>query len=352
VRKADPAAVATAALVGEVAGRLVELARLRARIVGGLIPLATSASESEAPAQRRILLADDDVLLAISLSEMLRDSGYCVDTVYDGAAAVAHAHAHPPDLILLDVMMPGIDGFATAERLRIDPVTSQVPVLFLSAAREESARVRGLRLGAADFIAKPVACDELLARVERSLRQVADRERLRSEAHTDELTGLGNLRLLHERLALEQARSERYGTSLALIMIDVDGLKRINDQHGHAAGSAAIAAIGRVLREGTRNSDIAVRYGGDEFLVVLAHATLADGQAFAERLLERIREARPGGLRITASIGVAAGTAQQDRSLQGLFELADSAVYRAKAQGGNCACVPAAETATHSEGAP
>lgn len=333
-----PEAVATAELIGALTGRLIALQRRAQRDARPFD--ATVESNEEARGPRRVLIVDDDVELATSLAQLLHErEGYDVRIAHDGEAGLALANAQSPDLMVLDVVMPGLDGYAIAERLTEDPITCDVPILFLSASESLVTRVRELKLRNADFLTKPFTSRELLARVERSMQQLALRERLRQAAYTDELTGLGNLRLFHDRIAIEEARSVRYGTSLALLVLDVDRLKKINDEHGHAAGSEALKAIGSVLKSGAREMDVAVRYGGDEFVVLLPHSTLADARGFAQRVLERLRELRPAGLKVTMSMGIAATVAGYERSLTGLIEKADAALYRAKRLGGDRFCV-------------
>src|SRR6185369_10084143 len=145
---------------------------------------------------------------------------------------------------------------------------------------------------------------------------------------TDELTGLGNMRLFREQLAAEASRLERHATPLSIVMGDVDGLKGINDREGHAAGSAVLAAIGGALRATIRGNDLAARYGGDEFVVLLPHTDLAAGVAFCGRLLDEIPRLRPHGVRIAISLGVASFDRDIDDSLQSLLERADRAAYR------------------------
>ncbi len=163
--------------------------------------------------------------------------------------------------------------------------------------------------------------------------RMIDCARLRTEARVDELTGLANLRELRRRLPVEVSRCRRHATPLALLMLDVDGLKRINDRWGHAMGSRALSTLAHILEGETRASDLAARYGGDEFVVVLPHATLADALRFAERVLARTRAAHLGGPRLAVSVGAAAlvpGLTDEE-----LLRRADAAAYAAKRAGGD-----------------
>lgn len=358
VRRMSPQETATAALVGRLAAHLVEAVRLRGSEAGAppikvppaLVPGSAGiplAQRERVPAReaRRVLVVEDDLDTAASIAQVLEDEGYRVETAADGVEGVRRARETQPDLILLDVWMPLLDGFSASEQLNADPLTRDVPILFLSGADDLMVRVRGAKAGAADFLHKPFSVQELLARIEHTLALVEARDDLRSQANVDELTALGNFRYLRQRMAVEESRRDRYGTWMSMVMLDVDKLKRINDQHGHAIGSQVLAAIGRVLREEVRDTDVGARYGGDEFVVLLPHADPADAMGFAQRALEHIRGLRPAGLEVTVSIGVASLDPRSERSLTWLLEQADQAAYAAKRLGGDhaCACPPDAE---------
>jgi two-component system cell cycle response regulator len=289
--------------------------------------------------RRRILIAEDDLDHAATLDSFLTDEGFEVTLTRNGAEVLRQAHDLPPDLILLDAQMPVLNGFDAAEKLVADIRTCGVPILILSGAEDLVPRVRGLKLDTVDFLRKPYSPLELLARIERSLNQGRTRELLRREASIDELTGLGNARSLRQSLNLEQSRISRYGTMSAIVMMDVDKLKTINDRHGHLVGTQVLHAIGESLRTTIRDTDLAARYGGDEFVVILPHTTAVEGGAFAERFLSRVRELRPGGVQVSMSMGVAALGGAETASVDVLLARADAAAYRAKHQGGNCACI-------------
>jgi two-component system cell cycle response regulator len=216
-----------------------------------------------------------------------------------------------------------------------DRRTAQLPILFVSGRDDLAERVRECRQLNCDFLRKPYREQELLARVERCLAESDLRARLESDARIDELTGLGNPRLLDERLGVEAARRARYGTPLTIVVMDLDGLKLINDQHGHLTGTAVLREIGEAVRTEIRETDVAFRYGGDEFVVLLPHTGMADAMAFSDRLLGRIRRLRPAGIAVTASMGVAAYDDAVDNSIQAQLARADSATYVAKRLGGN-----------------
>jgi diguanylate cyclase (GGDEF)-like protein len=181
--------------------------------------------------------------------------------------------------------------------------------------------------------------DDLLARVEQALIGAHARQRLQRRAAIDDLTGLGNLSMFRARLTEEHKRLTRYGNPLSLAMIDVDKLKSINDRHGHLVGSEVLRAIGDVLRVHARTTDLAVRYGGDEFVVLLPETTLAEASVFAERVRGEVARLAVHGLHPTVSIGVASLDARESLETDAhLLRRADAAAYAAKRQGGNRTC--------------
>ncbi|HZK73713.1 MAG TPA: diguanylate cyclase, partial [Clostridia bacterium] len=289
--------------------------------------------------KHRVLVGEDDVDQGAMIETILSGEGFEVVMTRNGADLLEAAHRTPPDLILLDGHMPILDGFHAAERLQADPQTCRLPVLFLSGAPDLLFRIRGLKPDTVDFLRKPYSPQELLARIDRALNQGQAYEDLRLEAEVDILTGLGNARALGRSLTIEQARISRYGATSAVVMMDVDKLKTINDQHGHLVGSRVLQAIGKLLSIAIRETDLAARYGGDEFVVILAHTSVADGGAFAERFLTHVRELRPEGIDVSLSLGIASLAGSKDESGELLLANADAAAYRAKRLGGNRACI-------------
>jgi diguanylate cyclase (GGDEF)-like protein len=215
-------------------------------------------------------------------------------------------------------------------------------VVLLSARREEGLVVACLEHGAADFIAKPPGCRELLARIDRAVRERRRRGQLEALARTDGLTGLLNFRALAERLEEEVQRAIRYDHSVSVVMIDLDHLKELNDRLGHSAGNRALSAVGRLLNADLRQADFAARYGGDEFIVLLPHQEPSDAERFAERLRTRLRAVRVTDERgilevpLTASMGVAGLSADcRFDGGEALLRAADLALYEAKRRGRN-----------------
>jgi two-component system cell cycle response regulator len=340
----------------------VAAARLEGRLLATLLDLQFGSGPSneiklpaEAPAnavpvsdppvllstgrRRRILVAEDDVDQREIIDDFLSDEGFEVVLTLNGHDLVSQARREPPDLILLDGHMPVLDGFHAAQDLHADPRTSHVPILFLSGADDLLLRIQELDPETIDFLRKPYAPSELLVRVERALKQGLLYKQLRSEAEVDALTGLSNARALVRSLTVEQSRILRYGATSAVVMMDVDKLKTINDRHGHVVGSRMLQAVGELLRSMIRDTDLAARYGGDEFVAILAHTSVAEGGAFAERFLSRVRELSPEGIDISMSIGIASLDGWDGQSGDDLLANADAAAYRAKRLGGNRVCL-------------
>jgi diguanylate cyclase (GGDEF)-like protein len=283
-----------------------------------------------------ILVVEDDDDARMLLSELLRPR-YDVEPVGDGETALQRAAELKPDLVLLDLFLPGMDGFSALSGMRRNPRTADTPVIFLSAQGDAETKSQGLSLGAADYLAKPFSEQELMARVDRTLKLAAQKDHHRALAQMDGLTGLPNFRSFHARLEEEVARAHRYGHHLACAMVDLDGLKQINDQLGHAAGNRAILALADAVREELRDTDFAARYGGDEFVVLLLQTNEQQGMLFAERLRRRLLQvSEDAGLLVRGSIGVAAVSAEElDKTdaAEDLLRRADEALYAAKRSG-------------------
>lgn len=301
-----------------------------------------------------ILLVDDDATVIQVLSKCLAGLGR-LRFATSGAAALRLAHEDVPDLLLLDADMPGMSGFEVLEAMRTEPTLRDVSVIFVTSHSEEAMEHRGLELGAADFIAKPIRPAIVAARVKTQLRLKLALDRLRSLATTDGLTQCANRRVLNERLAAEWSRTLRAQSPLSILMIDVDYFKKYNDLYGHPAGDKALIAVAEALRKSAaRPGDLVARYGGEEFAVILPET----GKAGAERVAKAIHDAvlalgieHAGAERgnLSLSMGVAcfddkshgwsSAVLRSDQSplagtpVERLFAIADGALYAAKHAG-------------------
>ena len=300
---------------------------------------------AERPEQ--ILVVDDDLDHATMLSRCLEVGGYTCLLAGDGPAALETACRERPDLVVLDVNMPGMSGYEVCGRLKADPATADTPIIFLTGRAATFEKVEGLARGATDYVTKPFDPSELLARVQTALRMKSAFEALKMEqsklavaATTDGLTGLANRAYFSRRLSEEFAAAVRTGARLACLMLDIDHFKEVNDRHGHLAGDAVLRAAGELLRDNVRGDDVAARFGGEEFVVLMVGSSLDGAGILAERirvLVERheVRFADAmAPIRTTLSVGVAIRQPSQ-RSPHELVEEADRALYRAKAAGRN-----------------
>jgi diguanylate cyclase (GGDEF)-like protein len=334
-----------------------------------------------------ILIVDDTPANLRLLSQVLQGVGYRVRAVTSGARALIAAALSTPDLVLLDVRLPDLNGFEVCARLKAEPKTHDVPVIFISALDETEAKVGAFAAGGVDYVTKPLNPDEVLARVHTHLalrelhlqlkvanealaerlhelqaanadlaaanarleteiaaRRVAEKANARlvaelsQMARTDWLTGLHNRRYFFEVAGRELERVRRAESALAVLMLDLDRFKEINDTFGHQAGDKILLAVADTLRAQLRTADVPARFGGEELVVLLPDTSLAQAALVADRLRSAISEiALPnpkGTIAVTVSAGVAALEAVElQQNLELLLNRADEALYAAKRAG-------------------
>jgi diguanylate cyclase (GGDEF)-like protein len=288
---------------------------------------------------QKVLVADDDPINRQVLAELLKPE-YTVLLAKNGEQALERATRHAPDLVLLDVMMPDMDGFEVLRRLRAHPATAQMAVIFISGLDRPEDEANGLKAGAADYIAKPINATVVMARVALHLQFVRQRRMLERLAHIDGLTELANRRRFDELYALEWERAQGNGRPLSLALLDVDAFKQYNDHYGHPAGDRALRAVARAARASLRGpADLAARYGGEELVLLLPDTDAAQaretvgGLCAAIASLELAHAASPVAPMLTVSVGGA--TLSGMESAAALFETADNYLYLAKQQGRN-----------------
>ena len=307
-------------------------------------PTTPEPGPAHATEKPRLLVVDDQpVNVQVLYQAFAADHKVLMAT--SGEQALAVCAAQRPDLVLLDVMMPGMDGHEVCRRLKADPATRDTPVIFVTAHSDEAAETLGLELGAVDFISKPINPRIVRARVKTHLTLKAQSDLLRSWAYIDGLTGVYNRRHFDERLASEWSRAQRTCTPLSVVMMDVDFFKRYNDRRGHQAGDDCLrriaAAIKGVIR---RPGDIVARYGGEEFVCLLPETDLPGALNFAERLGDNVREQRiehpdsPVAPVVSLSLGVSSASEVARTSAEALVRTADEQLYLAKAHGRNQVC--------------
>ena len=232
----------------------------------------------------KVLIIDDSPDALRLAQHHLVPEGLEVRCADSGKAGLEMATREGPDLILLDVDMPGLSGLDVCRVLKDDAKLCMVPVIFLSGSGGPDDKIAGLDLGAVDYVTKPFDAFELRARVRSALRTKRLQDLLRDYALVDPLTELPNRRALDERLRQEWARLLRHGGHLSVIMADLDHFKQINDRCGHLVGDETLRQVARRLFEGCRQSDMACRYGGEEFVIIAPEAPLDAAVEFADRL--------------------------------------------------------------------
>jgi diguanylate cyclase (GGDEF)-like protein len=295
--------------------------------------------------KHRILIVDDAATNIEILNEVL---GAEYDSLFamDGATALRLAVEQEPDLILLDVVMPGLDGHEVCRRLKADPRTKGIPVIFISGLSDESDEAKGLEIGAIDYITKPFSPPIVRARVRNHLQLKRYQDMLERLSVIDGLTGIANRRRFDEALDHEWLRSRRQGSTLSLIMIDVDYFKAFNDNYGHAAGDECLKRVAGVLAECVkRPDDLVARYGGEEFVVIMPDTDATGAIVVAERLRRGVLSlALPHAFSAAnnlVSVSLGGATVMPTRHARGpkeFVKLADARLYEAKHAGRNRTC--------------
>ncbi len=311
------------------------------------------------------ILIVDDVPANIKILRELLVGNYELFVATNGRMAVEVAEARLPDLILMDVMMPEVDGITACGVLRGIPATAEIPVIFITAKSEVDDMVRGFEAGGVDYVTKPFSPSELNARVKTHLelkrsreqlqrygrqleeanKQLEDRnerlneaiEQLHMAAMTDSLTGLGNRRYMSTKIQEEMVRFRRSQRAFSIILADIDHFKQVNDEHGHECGDGVLRHVSDILRVGVREQDHVARWGGEEFLLLLPE-TPADGALLvAEKLRVAIAESQAvclgRDIRVTMTFGVTAY--DESGSMDGAIRQADHALYLGKQRGRN-----------------
>jgi len=314
-----------------------------------------------------ILTIDDDPNNIFILNNFLSKGGFETIAAYDWETALKQAREAQPALILLDVVLPIMDGFELCRKLKADPSTRDIPVIFTTVLTTVKEKIEGFEAGGVDYVTKPFQSMEVIARVrlhialrklqaeleeknqrleaeieervkaEQALREAADK--LQRQVVLDPMTEVYNRRHFFEVATRELARARRYGNAISFMLIDVDHFKLVNDKYGHLVGDQVIKIFAKICQESLRQSDVLARYGGEEFVVFLSET--GDGKAFqaAERLRQIIENypfpTDKGHLHITASFGVVVFIGESDVTLDALIDRSDQALYQSKARGRN-----------------
>jgi diguanylate cyclase (GGDEF)-like protein len=295
-----------------------------------------------------LLIIDDSPTLRRQVVEMLKQTDlfqmfYEADNGLEGFKALLN---HPIDLVLCDLEMPGMDGLKFLDLRNARQELRDLPVIMLTGREEPEQKIRGLERGASDYVTKPFDAGELIARVrvQLKIKQLQDdlkeqNRRLEELSNTDPLTQLANRRFLMQTLIKEFQRSERAGHPLTLVMADIDHFKKINDTYGHQQGDAVLKAVSGAIRNHLRDYDLAARFGGEEFALVLPETSLAEAAPVAERIREMVAGMNLGGtlseLKMTISLGVSTAPHKEVAGVDDLIRVADDALYAAKSAGRN-----------------
>jgi diguanylate cyclase (GGDEF)-like protein len=287
-----------------------------------------------------LLIVDDDRFVHDALERALEGRVKNILHAYEPEEALRVALELRPDVILLDVNLPRMDGLKLCRHLKEAPNTRDVPILFLTVEANVQRLARALEIGATDYIRKPFDPIELRARVEAALRLGRMIGLLRDQAWIDPLTGLKNRAALDDALDAAAAAFERVGQPAALLLLDLDRFKEVNDEYGHGVGDELLRGVGAAIRGGCRPYDTPARFGGDEFAVVFTQTEGEGAQTAAERVLAAIRRVAPSGGRgavhARASAGLACTAGSREVFLAAdLVKAADEALYEAKRAGGD-----------------
>jgi two-component system cell cycle response regulator len=309
----------------------------------------TPPPESPEVRAPRIIVADDDRIARESTAGCLRAGGYLVDAVESGQEVLDRVAQGSADLVLLDVMMPRMSGLETCRLLKAMGAEAFVPVILVTGKTDIASRVEGLKIGADDYICKPVEDLELLARVSAMLRikrmyddVATQRTKLRKLTAHDELTGLYNQRFVLTRLTEEFKRSERYHEPFACMMVDIDPIRSLSAGGGWVADDALIKGVADRIQKSVREVDVLARYGGDSFLLLLPSTHFAGSLAVAERvwreICEQTLEVEGIARKVTVSIGIALYPSMDIRTKEALVKAMEEALAQAKRAGGNRIC--------------
>jgi len=293
----------------------------------------------------RILIVDDDRAVLAALEEMVRAHSYETITARTWSDALRAYRQSKPDMVLLDVMMPTIDGFKLARIIKNEDAERFVPIILITGLGDVESKRRGIASGADDFLTKPVSPLELELRLSSMLRikELTDQIQLANDklaelAATDPLTQLRNRRVIYEHLEREFARARRYDHPLSVFMMDIDHFKVVNDTYGHPVGDEVIRLVAKVLQDSTRETDLVGRYGGEEFIVLAPETDGESALIVGERIRSSVQKQSEEGVGIpavTISIGVATTRAVEAAHFEDLIHLADEALYSAKKAGRN-----------------
>jgi diguanylate cyclase (GGDEF)-like protein len=296
--------------------------------------------------EKQSILIVDDVPMNIKILGTALNDQYNIKVATSGKEALLVAVSkNPPDLILLDIMMPEMDGYEVCKKLKQAPETREIPIIFVTAMNKEKDEEYGLNLGAVDYITKPFSIPIVKARVRNHLELKKYRDLLKENSMLDGLTGIANRRRFNDTMLTEWNRAKRSGSTLSMVMADIDFFKNYNDTYGHLEGDECLRKVASTLKgQLKRPADLAARWGGEEFACILPETGHDEALAIAENLRRSIIDLaipHEGSLIekiVTISIGVTSASPSENEEFESLIKKADDALYRAKEKGRNRVC--------------
>jgi len=299
-----------------------------------------------------ILIIDDNAQNLQILADILRSNNYKVAMVKDGLKGLNFISKIKPDIILMDIMMPGIDGFEVCSILKKDNNTKEIPVIFVSALTDTADKVRGFKAGGVDYITKPFQKEEVLARVNTHVKLKHSQEELKRAYHilekaceeldyvskTDSLTKLSNRLDIIEKMKYEKIKSQRSGKPFSLILCDIDNFKNFNDLYGHDCGDFVLISVANLMRCSVREQDTVARWGGEEFLLLLPETNLNGSRVVAEKIKAELADKcyEYNNLKIQISMTFGISSFKTGDSIEECVKKADKALYKGKKSGKNC----------------
>ena len=295
------------------------------------------------PVKNSILIVDDEEADLLFLTQVLK-STYNIYTAENGENALKLVNEYMPDLILLDIIMPEMDGYQTIIELKKNQKTKKIPVIFISSLDSDEEEEKGLSLNAADYIVKPFSAMLVKLRVRNQIQIVNQLRTIEYLSMTDQLTNIPNRRSFDERLGLEWRLAKREHKSISLLMMDLDKFKDVNDEYGHQQGDVVLQTIAKLIPMSFRRpGDFAARWGGEEFAVLLPNTPLENAVGIAEKIRASIEDAQipchnGSIIKITVSIGVNTQIPSQSSAVDDFILKADTALYAAKEAGRNKVC--------------
>ena len=292
-----------------------------------------------------VLIVDDEKANLLYLNHILSDD-YAVCTARDAENALKLADEYHPDLILLDIIMPGMDGYETLSALKTSDTTRDIPVIFITGLSSNEDEMKGLNLGAEDYITKPFSDAIVKIRVRNQIKIVNQMRAIERLSMLDQLTAIANRRSFNKQMETEWRRAIRDKTTICIMMIDVDRFKVYNDTYGHQQGDVVLQMVAKTLQQAlNRPADFVARWGGEEFVVLLPETEKDGAWKIAETLRANIEGMIIPGLdgastRVTVSIGLNVYTPAQGDTIDAFIFKADKALYTAKETGRNKVCEP------------